>query len=400
MDTPPLTWWQRRKIRKHAQHTLHHAHTLRSMKEGTWSTEKTETLATLIQDLRAARKTRDPQTIQAATQTLEERCAEFAPPPPWAPARDLFDTLVVALSVAFAFRAYYYQPFKIPTGSMQPTLYGIHTLPPAEPTLWDTPLLKFPKWLLTGTSYTTLRAKAVGTTTVTGFRSDSPRKPGYAEIHTSTPHIYHIPTDSLPAFATRNPPGKTFRQGDIIWKGHIRSGDFLFVNRWIWNFRHPRRGEVMVFSTRNIPSLPPNTHYIKRMTGTPGDTLSIATPNLLINGAPLHTPPRIDQIARLQHPETAYAWAPPYAGFNTTSDVNRHLHALGYNQPPTPPAPGRLVNPADTVTLPPLQYYAMGDNTFSSLDSRYWGPVPARNLLGPATFVHWPFTSPRWGNIE
>jgi signal peptidase I len=52
------------------------------------------------------------------------------------------------------------------------------------------------------------------------------------------------------------------------------------------------------------------------------------------------------------------------------------------------------------VLLSPGFYYAMGDNSFNSFDSRYWGPVPERNLLGPASVVHWPFTSPRWGWIK
>ena len=56
--------------------------------------------------------------------------------------------------------------------------------------------------------------------------------------------------------------------------------------------------------------------------------------------------------------------------------------------------------PAQTFDLGPGEYLALGDNSDNSLDSRYWGAVPAENLLGPATFVHWPFTSPRWGSIR
>ena len=52
------------------------------------------------------------------------------------------------------------------------------------------------------------------------------------------------------------------------------------------------------------------------------------------------------------------------------------------------------------MTLKADEYYAMGDNSFNSFDSRYWGPVPERNLLGPATVVYWPFTSPRFGWIR
>ena len=51
--------------------------------------------------------------------------------------REWLDTLVVAISVAMAFRAYFYEPFKIPTGSMQETLWGYHTEAGVEKTAWD-----------------------------------------------------------------------------------------------------------------------------------------------------------------------------------------------------------------------------------------------------------------------
>jgi signal peptidase I len=44
------------------------------------------------------------------------------------------------------------------------------------------------------------------------------------------------------------------------------------------------------------------------------------------------------------------------------------------------------------------EYYALGDNTGNSRDSRYWGPVPEEKLLGPAAIVYWPFT--RFGTID
>jgi hypothetical protein len=56
------------------------------------------------------------------------------------------------------------------------------------------------------------------------------------------------------------------------------------VNRWLWNFRHPRNGDVMIFSTTGINGLAQGTHYIKRMCGTPGDTVQIVKPDLFING--------------------------------------------------------------------------------------------------------------------
>jgi signal peptidase I len=48
------------------------------------------------------------------------------------------------------------------------------------------------------------------------------------------------------------------------------------------------------------------------------------------------------------------------------------------------------------VTVPPYSYFALGDNSANSLDSRYWGFVPAENVVGRGLFVYWPFTS-HWG---
>jgi len=55
-----------------------------------------------------------------------------------------------------------------------------------------------------------------------------------------------------------------------------------------------------------------------------------------------------------------------------------------------------LARYSNNVTLGKDRYFACGDNQFNSLDSRYWGSVPKKNLVGPAIFVYWPF-SRHWG---
>lgn len=76
----------------------------------------------------------------------------------------------------------------------------------------------------------------------------------------------------------------------------------------------------------------------------------------------------------------------------------------GYTQPSIQPGVFNFVGAGDghrssEVTLPPKSYMAMGDNSRDSFDSRNWGPVPEKNLVGPALMVYWPFAN-HWGLIH
>ena len=386
-----MNFFEKRKISKQLKTLLHHARTLRCSREDLMNEGELTYLDEHVQRAREAYQARAGEAMEAAGTELEECLTRLVPPKPLAGWRENFDVLVVAISVAMAFRAYFYQPFKIPTGSMQPTLYGIHCEPrdPSTATFMDQQPLKFAKWLVTGESFKVVRATERGTVTLTAGES---RKPGYTPIVVAgVPH--YVPNDAVQTDEYRRPVGlkggarlgDSVKPGDVLWSGVVVSGDFVFVNRWKWNFSHPSRGEVMVFSTSGITALQQGTHYIKRMTGLPNETLQIKAPNLLINGAVVAEPMRIGQISRK---EKVWPKGPAYAGFNPSGTRQVFL-------------PGRsLADETDSVTLKSTQYYAMGDNSFNSYDSRYWGPVPERNLLGPATVVYWPFTSPRLGFIR
>ncbi|MBP5511409.1 MAG: signal peptidase I [Kiritimatiellae bacterium] len=384
-----LTFLKHRKVRKQLKSLLHSARTLRMSREDILKEGDLNELTLCINSAAAAYKSRDAEAMEREGTQLDECLEAVFPPQPYAAIRENFDVLVVAIGVAMAFRAYFYQPFKIPTGSMQPTLYGIHSEPaaPENRTLLDRQPMKFFKWLVTGDSFTLVEAKASGTIKI------HPRcdKPGYiAVVVGGEPH--YIPSDVVGQnrntleFSLYNglQDGDTVRKGDVLWCGIVHSGDFVFVNRWIWNFRHPRRGDVMVFLTTGIGNLAQGTHYIKRMMGLPNETLQVKPPYLYADGKRIEGPGRIAQIAAKQSPRPN---APAYAGFNPAPrGESRHAQGLDSEEA--------------SVTLSPTQYYAMGDNSFNSFDSRYWGPVPEANLLGPATFVYWPFTSPRAGFIR
>lgn len=375
-----MTFFERRKLRKTLYELQSHAAAYKAMREDILPAEDLARLEQAISTARYACGTGELGGMRTAIEKVNEVLNAVMPPKPLAAWRSNFEVLVVALSVAMAFRAYFYQPFKIPTGSMQPTLYGIQSRELDAPTLLDRFPLKVAKWLCTGDWFREVRVTAGGEVHLV---SDD-RKPGYAALRVSGRN-YYIPTDALrDRRAVRIGRDGRVPSGSLLWSGVVTVGDFVFVNRWRWHFFRPQRGEVMVFSTQGIFGLPPGTHYIKRMCGLPNEALAIRPPDLLINGIPVYEPAAIGRLARC---EKLAAWSPPYAGYAVIGDaVAEYPHAIR--------------NAGDSVQLGANEYFAMGDNTHNSRDSRYWGPVPARNLLGPATVVYWPLTSRRWGWID
>lgn len=369
-----------------------HKKTLKSLRntfrlyEDVMDPARRESIEVRFLDAWQAIRTRDMGELPGIVATLQQELTMSLPEQKFAWAAEWFDILVSALAVAFCFRAYYYEPFQIPTGSMQPTLYGIHSESAIEPTFWDNGPQKYLKWCITGTTYLDVRVQNSGI--VNGYLPSG--KPGYASLIVNNHDRYDVPDDAVEALRKAVPPGKRVTKGERLWNGYVCRGDFLFVNRWIWNFRHPKLGETIVFSTQGIsPMLPDNQHYIKRLCGRPGDFVEISNNDhyLWVNGQKALVPTRLEEIALQRHP---WEGSPAYPGYQPAQPTEVRA------------ADGSImaVNPQTQFDLGPMEYLALGDNSANSLDSRYWGKVPSRNLLGPATFVHWPFTSPRWGRIR
>jgi signal peptidase I len=160
---------------------------------------------------------------------------------------------------------------------------------------------------------------------------------------------------------------KPFRIPSQSMEPTLDVGQRVLVDRVRFHFRDPHRGDIVVFKPPRGADLnecgqePPagqacavataqrsDTNFIKRVVGVPGDRLSVKQGRVYING-------------KLDDP-----W-----------HINRDA-SCGICNLPKP------------ITIPPGHYYMMGDNRGESADSREWGPVPRKWIIGKAFFTYWP----------
>lgn len=392
-----------RALRRRAKAALSHGRTTWSLRRDLLPEGEGTAFLGALETLARERRGSDPARLGAALEAAEAAIASAAPARPLPGARELVETLVVALGVAMTFRAFFFQPFKIPTGSMQPTLFGHHSEACDAPTVFDRMPWKPLKWLVTGKWYVEAVAPDSGPLIV---YTDRNRAPGYVYLGVSGA-TYRIPQDAFDRGEVRIPEHAAFgmadagggrilhargraSRGDRLWSGYSIAGDHVFVNRMKWYFRPPRRGEIVVFSTDGNPHLPPEQFYIKRLAGLPGESVSFDPPYLVIDGVRVTEPATIRRVEDRGPAETpghsypgyGYASAPIFRSAGTGRDARAPLGASG-----------------DILRLGPDAYLPLGDNTVNSYDGRYWGPVGRRRLLGSASCVYWPI-SVRWGGVE
>lgn len=366
-------YFQTRKFIKQGKEWLHHAELCRNFREDIVAPQTIELALRAEAVLKDAISQKDPAKIEAGCVAVQKATSVLMPPKSLPGLRENLEVFVVAIAVAMAFRTYCLQPFKIPTGSMQPTLYGIHYEPADGKGMLDTVPLKYVQWMVFGKTYVEYQAQTAGV-----FRGP------YSARQTSEGIVEQTYLISGQALTLPRGLPLTVKDGDevvtgqVIARGYQLNGDHLFVNRIKWNFMKPTRGEVMVFRTAgiHIPGLTEETHYIKRMCGLPNESISIREPDLLVNGIRVSDVPGI-----LRNEEKK---GPGYRGYCPGEAGQGALF---------------IHSEDDVIHLGPGKYLALGDNTHNSLDGRYWGSVPAENLVGPAMFVYWPF-SKRWGWIR
>lgn len=361
-------------------------------------------------DLKAAIKAKDRDAVKESSKQLRNACEKSLAhyrQPDWL--QENIEVFWVAIVVALGIRAYFLQPFRIPTGSMQPSLNGIVATSKTDED-WEKPWFgkRIVDFAISGRTYENIVAEE--DLTISGFEDATFFLFSRTRVHFKEGGsvVIGCPKGEVFSIETINQhfqeiDGKTvmskgphFKKGDPIFKGYLTSGDLVLVDKVSYHFRQPERGESFVFDTRDIDtgdggsmgSQAGGTHYIKRLAAVPGDEVQIREPELWINGS----------IAKEDTLRRVMAQEPDSKGYDYT----------GYENP----SPGRhsspFTDPTFTLKLKDdpekgnnyREFFALGDNSTSSLDSRYWGTVKQYNLVGPALFSLWPFTSGHWGFIE
>jgi signal peptidase I len=165
--------------------------------------------------------------------------------------------------------------------------------------------------------------------------------------------------------------GRTVKAGEALLRFDLLTGDQLFVDRLSFHFVQPKTGQGFVFRTGNITGIGQDQYYIKRLVGVPGDVLEIKEPGIFRNGAPITGSEAFDANAKRTGLYRGYFNADPRYG-------SKYLQA------------------GEKVSIPKDGFFAMGDNSGNSQDSRYWGFVPLKDAVGRPLIIYYPFTA-RWG---
>lgn len=337
------------------------------------------------------------------------------------------ELIVVAAILAGGIRAFFIQPFKIPTNSMFPTYNGMTS---ELCTGTETAVGKWCERIFRSAEFYEIKSPAAGEVLLplrydAGTRSFFPAPPeksgGSGTIVSPGKDVYRIfvggnavpvavPRDfslsavllktffpetekmsvpetfrwreilkapsvvQLPDGSPALRTGKHVRAGENLLAFKILGGDMVLVNRVACHFRAPDRGDPFVFRTRNILGLNNiELYYIKRLAGKPGDTLRVSDGKLFVNGVPADFAEAMT-LNNAPTPEQQY-----------------------YGYLPTSGAPSPYSWPLTReFRVPEGFFFALGDNSANSYDSRGWGGVPADDVVGSALFILYPF-SHRWG---
>lgn len=316
--------------------------------------DKLETLREARRRLKEAMKKRERQGMELGLRKVKdvlETDFSFARKSTF---REWSESIGVALILVFIIRTFVVQPFKIPTGSMEPTLLGIKK---------ECPVCHRP------------------------FRFD-----------------------------------EKFCPDDHVRLKTMRTGDRILVNKFIYGaktpdripftatllpylrlpaLRSPRRGDIVVFHyPENLKQ-----DFVKRLVGLPGETLEIKRGQIWIDGEPA-TEPELKDVSYYNSNLEPFGrrgqqFKVPEAGATISlnrQNIDRWSQLIRNEGHTLELKKGKIIidgKPRREYAVKENQYFVLGDNSANSRDSRFWGFVPERDLVGKVFFIYWP--PRRWG---
>ena len=431
-----VSWYRTRGLRKQAKSLLEMADKVESLRQDILSAADLTQLRQVREDLKAAIRVRplSPDNLANAGEAVHLHLSKIGGKVyPVTVGTDWTEMIVLAAIVAGGIRSFFLQPFKIPTNSMWPTYHGMtaEVRAPSDPipsfaerawgkvTQWSrtiAPLSATSGEVLIPVQNTLVGLEPIpgkqvpdsgilGTGILRGIdRIHSLRIGDRGEVGIQVPDEFTLrgvylrsffPTEAalnlsesdrwrramtraeaegrilVAGGQTYVRTGVSVRAGQPIVNFDILTGDMLFVDKMRYHFVPPAINDPFVFRTGNIAELnrAGEQYYIKRLVGLPGDTLQVVNGKLIRAGQPDFTP-------------------------GSPIDLNNRK-ATGQNYfgylPRCSPADAMPLERARTLSAE--GYFAMGDNSSNSYDSRGWGEVPQNDVVGPAFFILYPFTA-------
>jgi signal peptidase I len=171
----------------------------------------------------------------------------------------------------------------------------------------------------------------------------------------------------------------------------LLAGDYILVNKFTYGLRvpilnntfvemnKPKQGDVIVFHYPPDPKI----DYIKRVVGVPGDRIQYQDKQLIINGKKLDVTFENNYEYEMQGANIISARKSKEQLGDVQHDILVHDIPNQYYAD----MPGAKLQDGETIVVPEDSYFAMGDNRDNSADSRVWGFVPEKNLVGRAFYI-------------
>src|SRR5467141_3563558 len=214
---------------KHSRLLLRHAQKYLRYKNDLLTASTREELAAATQNLRAALRKHDHNRIQSEAEALDEKLHKLAPVAWESHWRENCEVILVAIVVAVGIRSYFLQPFKIPTGSMQPTLNGIIGRPmTSEP---PNILQQVAEFILSGRNYINVVSRENDEVLQVQRQKFFFFFAWSRIVCQRQKFLGYCPPEQLGA-DFRVSPGVRYRRGEVIARGAVDTGDQVFVDKF------------------------------------------------------------------------------------------------------------------------------------------------------------------------